>query len=193
MQPRLRADRRRTVENGELLRACQALLVPVLLLTAPSTRAPAGRRSTPWSALPAARAETNMPATAAGGGRPGCRRDGADAETGDAAAAARGDLGQAAEEDGEGFEPAIHPNGTRLPGGPQMLQLSMDGRRLYVTNSLYSSWDNQFYPDLRGWMLTLDAGDDGLRVDPDFFVDFHPARAHEIHLPGGDPTTEIFS
>jgi methanethiol oxidase len=74
-----------------------------------------------------------------------------------------------------------------------MLQLSMDGRRLYVTNSLFSSWDNQFYPDLRGWMLTLDAGDDGLRVDPDFFVDFYPARAHEVHLPGGDPTTEIFS
>jgi selenium-binding protein 1 len=91
------------------------------------------------------------------------------------------------------FEEATHPNGTRLTGGPQMLQLSMDGRRLYVTNSLYSSWDNQFYPDLRGWMLKLDAGDDGLRVDPDFFVDFHPARAHEIHLPGGDPTTEIFS
>jgi selenium-binding protein 1 len=30
-------------------------------------------------------------------------------------------------------------------------------------------------------------------VDPDCFVDFHPARAHEVHLPGGDPTTEIFS
>jgi 56kDa selenium binding protein (SBP56) len=30
-------------------------------------------------------------------------------------------------------------------------------------------------------------------VDPDVFVDFSPARAHEIHLPGGDPTTEIFS
>ena len=33
-----------------------------------------------------------------------------------------------------------------LNGGPQMLQLSFDGRRLYVTNSLYSTWDNQFYP-----------------------------------------------
>jgi len=29
-----------------------------------------------------------------------------------------------------------------------MVQLSMDGRRLYVTNSLYSTWDNQFYPNL---------------------------------------------
>ena len=35
-----------------------------------------------------------------------------------------------------------------LSGGPNMLQLSFDGRRLYVTNSLYSTWDNQFYPAL---------------------------------------------
>ena len=37
--------------------------------------------------------------------------------------------------------------GRELNGGPQMLQLSYDGRRLYVTNSLYSTWDNQFYPE----------------------------------------------
>jgi methanethiol oxidase len=91
------------------------------------------------------------------------------------------------------FEEAHHPNGARLTGGPQMLQLSMDGRRLYVSNSLYSTWDNQFYPGLRSWLLKLDAGDGGLRVDPDFFVDFSPARAHEIHLPGGDVTNEIFA
>lgn len=29
-----------------------------------------------------------------------------------------------------------------------MIQLSLDGKRLYVTTSLYSSWDKQFYPDL---------------------------------------------
>lgn len=29
-----------------------------------------------------------------------------------------------------------------------MLQLSLDGRRLYVTTSLYSGWDRQFYPDM---------------------------------------------
>eukprot|EP01084_Bolivina_argentea_P061201 111854_1 len=38
--------------------------------------------------------------------------------------------------------------GTRMEGGPQMLQLSLDGRRLYVTNSLYSAFDKQFYPDM---------------------------------------------
>jgi selenium-binding protein 1 len=88
--------------------------------------------------------------------------------------------------------------GRGLNGGPQMLQLSLDGRRLYVTNSLYSSWDNQFYPDLKSWLLKIDcdpAG--GMTIDPRFFVDFHdrpsgPARAHEIRLQGGDCTTEIF-
>ena len=45
--------------------------------------------------------------------------------------------------------------GRELSGGPQMIQLSLDGRRLYVTNSLYSTWDNQFYPGLRSWMLQV--------------------------------------
>ena len=80
-----------------------------------------------------------------------------------------------------------------LNGGPQMLQLSLDGRRLYVTNSLYSTWDNQFYPDLRSWLLRVNcAPDGGMELDPGFFVDLHPARAHEVRLQGGDCTTEIF-
>jgi selenium-binding protein 1 len=88
--------------------------------------------------------------------------------------------------------------GRELTGGPQMLQLSLDGRRLYVTNSLYSTWDNQFYPELRSWLLKVDVAEDGtMEVDRDFFVDFHeraggPARAHEVRLGGGDCTTEIF-
>ncbi|MGH3024679.1 MAG: selenium-binding protein SBP56-related protein [Gaiellaceae bacterium] len=88
--------------------------------------------------------------------------------------------------------------GRELNGGPQMLQLSLDGRRLYVTNSLLSTWDNQFYPELRSWLLKVDIAEDGsMQVDPDFFVDFHdrpggPARAHEVRFPGGDSTSEIF-
>jgi methanethiol oxidase len=88
--------------------------------------------------------------------------------------------------------------GRELSGGPQMIQLSLDGRRLYVTNSLYSSWDNQFYPGLRSWLMRVDcSAEGGMEVDPDFFVDFHdrpdgPARAHEVRLQGGDCTTEIF-
>jgi methanethiol oxidase len=88
--------------------------------------------------------------------------------------------------------------GRDLNGGPQMIQLSLDGRRLYVTNSLYSTWDNQFYPGLRSWLIRVNCSPDGgMEVDPDFFVDFHdrpagPARAHEVRLQGGDCTTEIF-
>jgi selenium-binding protein 1 len=84
-----------------------------------------------------------------------------------------------------------------LNGGPQMIQNSLDGQRLYVTNSLFSSWDNQFYPGIEGWLVKLERQPDGTYApDPGFFVDFHEqadgARPHEIHLPGGDCTTEIF-
>jgi selenium-binding protein 1 len=86
-----------------------------------------------------------------------------------------------------------------LSGGPQMIQLSLDDRRLYVSNSLLSTWDNQFYPELRSWLLRVDCGQNGgMEIDPDFFVDLHerpggPARAHEVRLQGGDCTTEIFA
>jgi methanethiol oxidase len=89
-------------------------------------------------------------------------------------------------------------SGRDLSGGPQMLQLSLDGRRLYVTNSLYSTWDDQFYPGLRSWLLRVDcAPEGGMEIDAGFFVDLHdrpsgPARAHEVRLQGGDCTTEIF-
>ncbi len=93
--------------------------------------------------------------------------------------------------------------GQRLSGGPQMLQLSLDGRRLFVTNSLYSTWDNQFYPDIAkkgSWLVQVDcdttAG--GLTLNENFMVDFGkepngPVRAHEVRYPGGDCTSDIFS
>jgi len=31
--------------------------------------------------------------------------------------------------------------GNAVYGGSQMLQLSLDGKRLYITTSLYSVWD----------------------------------------------------
>ena len=36
---------------------------------------------------------------------------------------------------------AAHPNGRPIDGGPQMVEISRDGRRVYFTNSLYSAWD----------------------------------------------------
>ncbi|XP_030898090.2 methanethiol oxidase-like isoform X2 [Melopsittacus undulatus] len=92
--------------------------------------------------------------------------------------------------------------GKRVRGGPQMLQLSLDGKRLYVTNSLYSGWDKQFYPDLvkeGSVMLQIDVDNEkgGLQVNKNFLVDFGkepdgPALAHEIRYPGGDCTSDIW-
>jgi len=42
----------------------------------------------------------------------------------------------------------VYVKGRRLHGAPQMLQLSLDGRRLYVTTAIFKPWDKQFYPDL---------------------------------------------
>ena len=59
---------------------------------------------------------------------------------------------------------ATHPgakNGA-LSGGPQMVEISRDGKRVYFTNSLYGAIDPQFYPDgIDGWMVKLDAKPDG--------------------------------
>lgn len=91
------------------------------------------------------------------------------------------------------FHRAKHPNGKVLTGGPQMVEISRDGRRVYVTNGLYSSWDDQFYPDgIKGWMLKLDASDGGLEVARNFFVDFGEARAHQVRLRGGDASSDSY-
>jgi selenium-binding protein 1 len=92
--------------------------------------------------------------------------------------------------------------GKELSGGPQMLQLSLDGKRLYATNSLFSSWDNQFYPGIAkhgSYLVQIDCDTDrgGLSLNEDFHVDFGrephgAARAHEIRFPGGDCTSDIW-
>ena len=45
--------------------------------------------------------------------------------------------------------------GKRAEGGPQMIQLSLDGKRLYVTTSLFSPWDKQFYPSMVKYVMRL--------------------------------------
>jgi selenium-binding protein 1 len=90
---------------------------------------------------------------------------------------------------------APHPAkpGTSLNGGPQMVEISRDGRRVYVTNSLYSAWDDQFYPDgIRGWMAKLDAGENGIRLDRDFLLEFDGLRPHQVHLEGGDASSDSY-
>ena len=81
-----------------------------------------------------------------------------------------------------------------LLGGPQMVEISRDGRRVYFTNSLYSTWDDQFYPDkLEGWMVKANADSTGgLEIDPEFFIHFGETRSHQIRLEGGDSSTDTF-
>ncbi len=90
---------------------------------------------------------------------------------------------------------STHPNGRRFGGGPQMLEISRDGQRVYFTNSLYSSWDRQFYPDgVPGVevMCNVEASG-GIALDPNFFVEFDPAYgAHQIRLEGGDCSTDSY-
>ncbi|HEX2515356.1 MAG TPA: selenium-binding protein SBP56-related protein, partial [Chloroflexota bacterium] len=91
-------------------------------------------------------------------------------------------------------ERAPHPRAGSLNGGPQMVELSRDGQRVYVSNSLYASWDAQFYPDgIRGWVAKLDAlPGGGLKVDGDFLVQFQGERPHQVHLEGGDASSDSY-
>lgn len=83
--------------------------------------------------------------------------------------------------------------GQRLAGGPQMVEVSRDGRRVYLSNSLYGAWDDQFYPDGVGtWLVKLDAPEDGgLELDERFFVE-DDLRLHQVHLEGGDASSDSY-
>ncbi|XP_050405614.2 methanethiol oxidase [Patella vulgata] len=93
-------------------------------------------------------------------------------------------------------------NGKQMNVSPQMIQLSLDGKRLYATTSLYSAWDKQFYPDMvkNGCIMVqidIDTVNGGLTLNKDFLVDFGQepggaVLAHEIRYPGGDCTSDIW-
>ncbi|MDH4067041.1 MAG: selenium-binding family protein, partial [Acidobacteriota bacterium] len=81
-----------------------------------------------------------------------------------------------------------------LNGGPQTIEVSRDGRRLYVTNSLYLALDEQFYPDgLRGWMARVNVmPGGGLQIDGRCFLQFDDWRPHAVHLDGGDTSSDSY-
>jgi methanethiol oxidase len=90
-----------------------------------------------------------------------------------------------------------HPSQPQQPlnGGPQMVEISRDGRRVYLTNSLYSPWDAQFYPDgVQGWMAKLNVGmDGGIAFDERFLMKPEPGmRPHQVRLQGGDASSDSF-
>jgi len=92
---------------------------------------------------------------------------------------------------------AAHPaNPSKaLAGGPQMVEVSRDGKRVYFTNSLYRTWDDQFYPDgVKSWMVKLDVADDGtIAFDKRFYFESDDAhRVHQVRLQGGDASSDSY-
>jgi selenium-binding protein 1 len=92
---------------------------------------------------------------------------------------------------------ATHPKAAQgtLNGGPQMVEISRDGRRVYFTNSLYGAIDPQFYPEgIDGWMVKLDAKPEGgIAFDPAFFIQWPQShRPHQVRLEGGDCSSDSY-
>ncbi len=77
-----------------------------------------------------------------------------------------------------------HPKltSTVSPGvQPNMMHVTGDGKRMYVTNSLLSTLDHAG----RFWIRLVHVGPDGLKVDPFFNIDLNhfptgPARGHDM-------------
>jgi selenium-binding protein 1 len=72
--------------------------------------------------------------------------------------------------------------------------VSRDGKRVYFTNSLYAPWDEQFYPEGVGsWMVKLDAKPEGgIALDHKFFLEVDGLRSHQVHLEGGDASSDSY-
>src|SRR5205085_5566555 len=73
---------------------------------------------------------------------------------------------------------------TVVPGvQPNMLHLTGDGKRLYITNSLLSTMDRAG----TFWVRLAHITPEGLKLDPDFHIDLSklptgPARGHDMLL-----------
>jgi methanethiol oxidase len=90
---------------------------------------------------------------------------------------------------------AAHPSAPTEPlnGGPQMVEISRDGKRLYFTNGLYTPWDDQFYPEgVNGWTVKADVTPAGMKLDPKFFLKSDGMRPHQIRLEGGDASSDSY-
>jgi selenium-binding protein 1 len=91
---------------------------------------------------------------------------------------------------------APHPSQPKEPlnGGPQMVEISRDGTRLYFTNGLYTPWDEQFYPDgMRGWMVKVNVKPEGgMELDRKFFLKSDAMRTHQVRLEGGDASSDSY-
>ena len=76
-----------------------------------------------------------------------------------------------------------------------MVEVSRDGRRVYLTNSLYAVVGRAVLP---GGHRRLDdqarrgRGRQRSTVDPDFFVPFTGERPHQVRLEGGDASSDSY-
>ncbi|RCN49925.1 hypothetical protein ANCCAN_03961 [Ancylostoma caninum] len=91
--------------------------------------------------------------------------------------------------------------GTIFRGGPAFLQLSVDGKRLYVGNSFYKQWDSQFYPELianGGQIARIDIDSAGkMSLSDSFLIDLKdmeggPFLARDLRFFNGDSTSDNF-
>jgi selenium-binding protein 1 len=74
-----------------------------------------------------------------------------------------------------------------------MIEVSRDGKRIYLTSSLYASWDEQFYPDgVSSWLARIDVQEGGgIALNPEFLVDFG-RLPHQVRLEGGDASSDSY-
>lgn len=75
-----------------------------------------------------------------------------------------------------------------------LVGISLDGKRLSVTNSLHRTRDEQFYPDgIRGWLAKIDVrANGGIELDQAGFKEFDGMRPHQVHLEGGDASSDSY-
>jgi selenium-binding protein 1 len=74
-----------------------------------------------------------------------------------------------------------------------MVEVSRDGQRVYLSNGLYRSWEDQFYPDgIDGWLIKLNADSSGgLTADPNLLL-HGEQRCHQVRLEGGDSSSDSY-
>ncbi len=90
-----------------------------------------------------------------------------------------------------------HPAAPHRPlrGGPHTVQLSRDGRRIYLTNGLDSGWSRRLLPEASpSWLVKVDVDPSGgIAFDPRFFVAFdRELLPQQVRLQGGDASSDSF-
>ena len=79
----------------------------------------------------------------------------------------------------------------------QMMRISPDNRRLYVTNSLLSTWDDTEFPagvtrntHYGMWKVDIDHDNGGMAIDPNFFIDYD--NVEKKNTVGGARPHQVF-